>query len=72
MKAALVIMLCSAIYGDCMPPVQMKPLYDSYYECLVDGYTKAIEKQEEIGRKETNTHEIYTKFYCKYVPGESI
>ena len=24
MKVALVIMLCSAVYGDCMPPVQMK------------------------------------------------
>ena len=52
MKVALVIMLCSAVYGECMPPVQMKTTYDTYYDCLVDGYTKSIEKQESEFSKE--------------------
>tara|TARA_Y100001936_G_scaffold185200_1_gene182862 strand:- start:207 stop:377 length:171 start_codon:yes stop_codon:yes gene_type:complete len=31
---------------------------------MIDGYTKAIEKTEELGRKEVNAHKIYIKFDC--------
>ena len=38
--------------------------YDDVYSCLLDGYTKSIEKTEELGRIEVNAHKIFIKFDC--------
>ena len=44
--------------------LNIKEKYDYVYSCMVAGYTKAIEKTEELGRKEVNAHKIYIKFDC--------
>ena len=40
--------------------------FDNLYDCLIGGYTEAIEKTEEIGKKEIIKHEIIVKFNCYY------
>ena len=39
--------------------------YDNYYDCLMAGYEEAVNKQKEIGRQETNAHQIFIRFSCK-------
>ena len=49
MKVALVMIVCSQIAGECMSPHFLRH-YDNLYNCLLGGYTEAIEKTEEIGK----------------------
>jgi len=56
--------MCSTFHG-CLEPFTMPTLYDTYYDCLQAGYDEAINKQKEIGRVETNKHQIFIRFSCK-------
>ena len=67
MKVLLVMFMCSAIQGECLAPHQMPVLYSDYYSCLNAGYDEAIKKQKEIGKKETNKHQIFIRFHCRYL-----
>ena len=64
MKWILVVVMCSGWQNMCLDPYVFKDKYDDVYSCMIDGYTKAIEKTEELGRKEVNAHKIYIKFDC--------
>jgi hypothetical protein len=65
MKFLLTIFLCSTVANTCLTPHTFTEVYDDGYDCLMDGYSKSIEKMEEIGREEINKHGIYLKFDCK-------
>jgi hypothetical protein len=65
MKVALVMIVCSQIAGECMPPHFLKH-YDNFYNCLIDGYQQSIDKTKEIGKKDIIKHEIVIKFNCYY------
>ena len=64
MKFILAMILCSSVTGTCMPPVPMPGFYQDAYDCMMDGYVKAIEKIEEIGREQLNEHGLYIRFGC--------
>lgn len=64
MKIMLTVVLCSMWQNTCLEPHTFPEGYDSTYDCLMAGYEKAIEKTEEIGRKEINKHGIFVKFVC--------
>ena len=66
MKVLLTMIMCSAFQG-CLEPFTMPTHYDNYYDCLQSGYKEAISKQTEIGRIETNKHQIFIKFRCNLV-----
>ncbi len=65
MKVALVMIICSQIAGECMPPHFMKH-HDNFYECLIGGYEEALNKTKEIGKTEIVKNEIIIKFNCYY------
>ena len=65
MKVALVMIVCSQIEGECLSPHFLRH-YDNLYNCLLGGYTEAIEKTKEIGKNEITKHEIIVKFNCYY------
>jgi|TARA_R100001463_G_scaffold117067_1_gene172568 hypothetical protein len=65
MKIILVIYICSAIGGSCMPPIQIQEAYNDMYDCHVEGYKKSVDLLKEMGRDEVNKYEIYTKFTCE-------
>jgi len=51
MKILLTIIMCSATADTCLTPFTFDELYNSTYECMLDGYTKALEKTIELGKK---------------------
>ena len=60
MKFLLTALLCSGISSTCLTPHTFPEAYDDVYSCMMDGYTKSLEKMEEIGREEVNTIFILT------------
>ena len=65
MKYTLLMLICSLMTGECMPPHPMPDKYDSIYDCLNAGYIESLNKSKEIGKEEINKHEIYIRFVCK-------
>jgi hypothetical protein len=64
MKFLLTVFLCSGISSTCLTPHTFPGVYDDVYSCMMGGYTKSLEKMEEIGREEVNTHHIFVRFSC--------
>ena len=63
----LTIVMCSTIANTCLDPHTFPKAYDTYYDCLLDGYQKSIEKTKEVGREEINQYQIYSKFGCQKI-----
>ena len=58
------MIMCSAVAGQCMPPFKSDKVFKDEYDCMVEGYTMALEKTIEIGREDINNNKIYIKFGC--------
>ena len=60
----LTIVMCSTLANSCLEPYTYPKVYNTYYDCLLDGYQKSLDKTKEIGKSETNKYQIYSKFGC--------
>jgi len=65
MKFTLLILLCSYVAGECMPPYKTPTIYNNMYECMEAGYKESLNKLQKIGKEEVNKHEIYIRFICQ-------
>ena len=66
MKLVLAMIVCSALYQECLKPHPMPGSYSNHYDCMMAGYEEAIKKQKEIGRKDSNEYQTLIKFMCSY------
>ena len=64
MKVALAMIVCSALYKECLEPFPMSETYRTHYECLLAGYEESAKKLKEIGREDVNKHQTMIKFIC--------
>ena len=64
MKFTLALILCSYVVNSCLPPYVYPTQFNDQYDCFMEGYKQSMLKMEEIGREETNEHEIYIRFIC--------
>jgi len=48
MKVVLIMIMCTAMHGECLAPHQMPTTYTNYYDCLQAGYEEAKNKQKGI------------------------
>jgi len=66
MKYILIIWVCSFINGNgCLPPVESKKTYDSWYECSVAAYKESASLLQKMGYAEVNKYRVGTKSTCK-------
>ncbi len=72
MKVILILYLCSMTTGSCLPPYQFPTEFNNMYECLNTGYSEALKKSKEIGKKEVNENEIFIRFVCKKYTAEKV
>ena len=63
----LTIVMCSTLANSCLEPYTYPKVYNTYYDCLLDGYQMSLDKTKEIGKSETNKYQIYSKFGCMEV-----
>ena len=65
MKFIMMIKVCSALYGECMPEFQHKVVVDSWYNCAQNGLVETKSLMTEIGPKGVNRDLITVSFVCK-------
>ena len=64
MKFILVIFLCSFVDNQCLPPVEIKPPYNSWKECTIAAYELSRELILAQEEKFVNKNKLSTKFTC--------
>jgi len=62
-KFILVIKICSALDGDCIPE-QTIGLYDSWYQCAEQGTVETQQLMSLIGERLINNNKLYVTFNC--------
>ena len=71
MKIALMIIICSAVAGECQAPFQNKQLFEDWSNCMYRGYNDSLELLNVMGDEYINEHKIYIKFSCKEIPDKT-
>ena len=65
-KFTLTIWVCSFLGGQvCMPPIQSRVMYDSWYECSRAAHQKSIKIMSNLGYKVVNRDKIAMKYRCQ-------
>ena len=64
MKIVLSIIMCSALYGECLPPHQLPGTYNNHFDCMAAGYKESHKKLLEIGKEDINKYRTFIKFAC--------
>ena len=67
MKLVLAMIVCSALYQECLKPHPMPGSYSNHYDFMMAGYEESQKKLKEIGRKEINKYQTFVKFVCAEV-----
>ena len=68
MKFLLIMTMCSSIYQTCMPPAEMRPLYNTYKKCSVDGHQNSLYLLKQMGPR-VEADRITAHFECKQMIG---
>jgi hypothetical protein len=67
MKFILIIFLCSFVNNQCLPPVEIKQVYNSWKECTIAAYELSTELILAHEKKFVNKNKLSTKFTCTEV-----
>ena len=63
----MMIKICSAVYGNCMPEFQHKVVFDNWYDCAQSGMKEVASFMKEVGPEVVNRDKITVSFVCKPV-----
>ncbi len=63
-KFLLVIKICSAVHGNCLPEQNVNT-YESWYNCAEAGSYETIELMNIIGQDLINRNKIHISFSCR-------
>lgn len=64
MKFLLSLQICSAVLGQCSTPIDVRPLYQSHYDCASAGYLQSLKTIQNLGQVEVENNKIYVRFSC--------
>ena len=68
MKYVLIIWVCSFVNNNgCLPPVESKITYDSWYECSVAAHKSSLSLLQKMGYADVNRYQVGTKYTCRAV-----
>ena len=60
------MMLCSQTLQTCTPPKEVN-FYPNWFECSSDGYLKAFELNQIIGKERVEKEQTIINFQCKKI-----
>ena len=63
-KYIMMIKICSALYGECMPEFKHKIVFDNWYDCAQYGLTETKSLMTEIGPEVVNRDKVTVSFVC--------
>ena len=61
----MMIKICAATYGDCMPELRHPVVYNDWYSCAMAGLTEVKDLMKEVGQEVVNRDKITVSFVCK-------
>ena len=64
-KYIMMIKVCAATYGDCMPEFQHPVVYNDWYTGALAGLKETKELMEAVGPEVVNRDKITVSFVCK-------
>ena len=68
MKIILTMIVCSAIGGKCLEPMQRMGRYDTWADCMRAGYADSLLIMQQLGDATINSTQTYVKFVCSANP----
>ena len=68
MKIILTMIVCSALGGKCLEPVQRTDRYDTWADCMRAGYKDSLLIMRNLGDVTINSTQTYVKFVCSANP----
>ena len=68
MKIILTMIVCSALGGKCLEPMQRMNRYDTWADCMRAGYGDSLEIMRQLGDAQLNSYQTYIKFVCSNNP----
>ena len=60
----LVMTISSATFQTCLPPSDVRPVYDTHYDCATAGYINALGVLQELDVNSVNTNKLVVNFQC--------
>ena len=63
-KFALILVVCTAVYNDCDPPMRYEKLFNTWKECTVAGHEETLNLMKQQPAQYANENKIYIKFFC--------
>ena len=68
MKYVLILWVCSFVNNNgCLPPIESKITYDSWYECSVAAHKNSVSLLQKMGYADVNKYKVGTKYTCRPV-----
>ena len=68
MKYILILWVCSFVNNNgCLPPIESKITYDSWYECSVAAHKDSVSLLQKMGYADVNKYKVGTKYSCRLV-----
>ena len=64
MKFLLVIKICSALHGECLPEQNVNT-HNSWFNCAKSGVHETLELMDLIGEDLINRNKIFISFSCR-------
>ena len=64
MKIILTMIVCSAVYGSCLEPMERPIKYVSWADCMRAGYQDSLKIMRQLGDAQLNSYQTYIKFVC--------
>ena len=68
MKIILTMIVCSAIGGKCLEPMQRLDRFNTWADCMRAGYKDSLEIMQQLGDATLNSTQTYVKFVCSNRP----
>ena len=68
MKFLLVIKVCSALGGDCLPEKEVG-YHDTWFQCARHGTVETLMLLDSIGEELVNKNKLFVGFSCKVGSG---
>ena len=62
------MIVCSALGGKCLEPMQRMNRYDTWADCMRAGYKDSLEIMQQLGDAQLNSYQTYIKFVCSEKP----
>ena len=72
MKWIALVAICSSLSGECTKTYSDNILYDTFYDCVVNGTAKSLDILKNIDKDEFNKNKLGIRLNCKRINEDQV